>query len=308
VTNARAVSFVPMDGESACSLLLRAASLVSPFPSLVVEHLLGDADAIASTVHRHDVIDAIASSFGIDETVLEGTMIHKAEPGLRIGPFVVRTRDVDQTRRRVSPQALRSDRDNGEPPYQRLTWTIRAIRHDPTSSAPIIDRCGCGCDLFWSQTVLIEECPSCGSLLWESTRGEREPQDGEAVQFLGGLFSSSMAHRDDARSRLPPLIAQWTEGDLLEFFETLGLFTHLEALTRLPREDVEVWVRAVGIRAALEGMEAVRKLIGRAFDDPPAGAERFWSTRRIGLANLVMRRCPSDPVRTLLEHLLRTFV
>jgi hypothetical protein len=307
VTPARAVSFVPMEGESACSLLLRAASLVSPFPSLVVKNLLGDAEAIASAVHRHDAIDAIASSFGVDEATLEGTMMYKADPGLRIGPFVVRTRDIDQSRRRVCPQVLRTDRDIGEPPYQRLSWTIRAIRHDPTSFAPIIDRCGCGCDLLWSQTVVIEECPSCGSLLWESTCGESEPQDAEAVQFLGHLFSSSVARRDDARSRLPPLIAQWTEGDLLEFFETLGLFSHLEVLTRLPRADIEVWVRAVGIRAALEGMEAIRELIGRAFDGPPAGAERFWSTRRMGLANLVIRRCPSDPVRALLEQLLRSF-
>jgi hypothetical protein len=184
---------------------------------------------------------------------------------------------------------------------------IRVVRYDETSFAPIIDRCGCGCDLFWSQTVRVEECPSCGSLLWESTRGEAEPQDAEAVQFFRALFSSSEARRNDARSRLPPSTAQWTEGDLLEFFETLGLFSQLEVLTRLPREDVEVWVRAVGIGAALDGMEGVRELVGHAFDEPPAGAERFWSTRRMGLAHLVIRRCPSAPVRVLLEEVLRSF-
>ena len=208
MTNTRAVSLLPMEGESACSLLLRAAALVSPFPSLVVKHFMGDAEALASAVHRHDAIDPIASSFGIDEATLINTMIHKADTGLRVGPFVVRARDVDQTRRRVCPAVLRTDRDTGIPPYQRLNWVIRVVRYDETSFAPIIDRCGCGCDLFWSQTVRVEECPSCGSLLWESTRGEAEPQDAEAVQFLGALFSSSEARRNDARSRLPPSTAQ----------------------------------------------------------------------------------------------------
>jgi hypothetical protein len=308
VTRAKAISFEPMEGESASSLLLRAASLLCPFPGLVVKTLLGDAEAIASAVHRHDAIDPIASSFGIDEAALVNTMIHKVDAGLRIGPFVVRTRDVDQTRRRVCPEVLRADRDTGMPPYQRLSWAIRVIRYDPTSFGPIIDRCGCGCDLFWSQTVRVDECPSCGSPLWESTRAEGKPQDLEAVQYLGALFSPSAHHRNDARSRLPPSIAQWTEGDLLEFFETLGLFSRLEVLARLPREDVEVWVRAVGIGAALDGMEAVRELIGHTFDEPPVGAERFWSTRRIGLTNLVIRRCPSAPVRALLEELLRSFL
>jgi hypothetical protein len=307
VTHAKAISFEPMDGESASSLLLRAASLLCPFPGLVIKSLFGDAEAIASAVHRHDAIDPIASSFGIDEATLINTMIHKADTGLRVGPFVVRARDVDQTRRRVCPAVLRTDRDTGIPPYQRLNWVIRVVRYDETSFAPIIDRCGCGCDLFWSQTVRVEECPSCGSLLWESTRGEAEPQDAEAVQFLGALFSGSEARRGDARSRLPSSIAQWTEGDLLEFFETLGLFSQLDVLTRLPREDVEVWVRAVGIGAALDGMEGVRELIGHAFDEPPAGAERFWSTRRRGLANLTIRRCPSAPVRALLDDILRSF-
>jgi hypothetical protein len=307
VTNARAVSLAPMEGESACSLLLRAAALVSPFPSLVVKRLLGDAEALASAVHRHDVIDPIAFNFGVDEAALINAMIHKADTGLRVEPFVVRARDVDLTRRRVCPEVLRTDRDTGNPPYQRLSWVIRVVRYDETSFAPIIDRCGCGCDLFWSQTVRVDECPDCGSLLWESPPAVGQPQDAEAAQFLGALFSGSEARRSDARSRLLPSIARWTEGDLLEFFETLGLFSQLEVLTRLPREDVEVWVRAVGIGAALDGMDGVRELIGHAFDEPPAGAERFWSTRRMGLANLTIHRCPSAPVRALLDEILRSF-
>ena len=304
---ATAISFAPMEGESASSLLLRAASLLSPFPGLIFKNFLGDAEAIASAVHRHDTVDAIASSLGVEQTALGRSMIHRAGHGLRVGPFIVRTQDIDQTHRRVCPAVLRADHESGVPPYQRLSWVIRVIRYDPVSSAPIIDRCACGCELLWSETVRIDECPSCGSRLWESLLGQSEPQDVEAVHFLGALFAESKACRDEARASLPPLVAHWTEGDLLEFFETLGLFSHPEVLTRLPREDTEVWVRAMGIHAALRGMEAIRELIGRAFDDPPPGADRFWSTRRMAFANLAIRQCRSDPVRMLLEELLRSF-
>jgi hypothetical protein len=63
----------------------------------------------------------------------------------------------------------------------------------------------------------------------------------------------------------------------------------------------------MGIHAALQGMEGIGKLIGRAFDDPPPGADRFWSTRRMAFANLAIRQCRSDPVRMFLENLLRSF-
>jgi hypothetical protein len=135
---------------------------------------------------------------------------------------------------------LRADLESGIPPYQRLSWVIRVNRYDPVSFAPIIDRCACGCELLWSETVRIDECPSCGSYLWDGMFGHAEPQDIEAVQFLGALFNESAPRRVEARCSLPTLIAHWTEGDLLEFFEILGLFSHLEVLTRLPREDTEV--------------------------------------------------------------------
>jgi len=302
-----AISFAPMEGESASSLLLRAASRLSPFPGLIFENFLGDAEAIASAVHRHDAVEAIASSFGVEQTALRRSMIHRADHGLRVGPFIVRTQDIDQTHRRVCPAVLRGDRESGVPSYQRLGWVIRVVRYDSVSSAPIIDRCACGCQLLWSETVRIDECPACGSHLWESMPGQAEPRDIEAVQFLGALFSESEPRRVEARCSLPTIIAHWTEGDLLELFETLGLFSHLEVLTRLPREDTEVWARAVGIHSALRGMEAIRELIGRAFDDPPPGADRFWSTRRMAFANLAIRQCRSDTVRMLLEGLLRSF-
>jgi hypothetical protein len=307
VIRATAISFAPMEGESASSLILRAASLLSPFPGLILKNFLGDAEAIASAVHRHDTIDVIAVVLGVEQTDLKRSMIHRAGHGLRVGPFIVRTQDIDQTHRRVCPAVLRADQESGVPPYQRLSWVIRVIRYDPVSSAPIIDRCACGCELLWSETFRIDECPSCGSRLLESMLGQAEPRDIEAVQFLGALFNESEPRRVEARCCLPTFIAHWTEGDLLEFFETLGLFSHLEVLTRLPREDTEVSVRAVGIRAALQGMDGIRKLIGRAFDDPPPGADRFWSTRRMAFANLAIRQCRSDPVRMFLEEVLRNF-
>ncbi|WP_426418099.1 hypothetical protein [Bradyrhizobium genosp. A] len=306
--DATAISLVPMEGESASSLVLRAATVVSPFPGLVVESLFGDAEAIASAVHRHDVANDIASSFGLEETALREMMVLHSENGLKIGPFTVRPRDIDQARRRVCPEVLRADRVAGIPAHQRLSWAIAPLRHDPETGEQIVDRCGCGRELLWSQTIQIDECPGCGSLLWETTIGKRPPQDLEAVQFLAELFSSSEAQRQRFRLLLPTRIAQWTEGDLLELFETIGLFSQLEVLIRLPREDSEIWTRAVGIRAALEGMDGLRSLIGHAFDDPPTQADRLWSARRIGFANLAINRCPSAPVRALLSDLLRSYI
>lgn len=308
MTRATAICFEPLEGESASSLLLRAASTLSPVSGLVVEGLLGDAEAVASAVHRHDSIDAIVSNLGVERDALQRTMIHREGDNLRVGPFVVRTQDIDQTHRRVCPAVLRNDALQGRSPYQRLNWAIRVLRFDADSGGSIIDRCGCGRDLLWRETTRIDECPSCGCLLWEAAPSDRECQDGEAVRFLNQLFSDRAARRQEARSALPSEISEWTEADLLELFETLGLYSHPEVLTRMPRGDVEVWCRAVGIHATLNGMGAIRNLIGGAFEDPPAGADAFWPARRMAFANLAMHRCRSSRARRFLGEQLSSFV
>jgi hypothetical protein len=74
---------------------------------------------------------------------------------------------------------------------------------------------------------------------------------------------------------LPWELAHWDEGDLLELFETLGLFSEPELLMRMPRADIEIWLRAVGIHSALAGMASIRDLLARAFDDPLLDADRY---------------------------------
>lgn len=128
------------------------------------------------------------------------------------------------------------------------------------------------------------------------------------MRFLNKLFSDRELRRDEARSALPFEISEWTEADLLELFETLGLFSHPEVLMRMPRADVELWCRAVGIHTALNGIGAIRNLIEGAFEDPPAGADRFWPARRMAFANLAINRSRSSRVRDLLGELLRSFV
>ncbi|MBR0689858.1 TniQ family protein [Bradyrhizobium manausense] len=308
MNRATAICFEPLDGESTSSLLLRAASSLSPVPGLVVEGLLGDAEVVASAVHRQDSVDAIVSNLGVERDALQRTMIHRDGENLRVGPFVVRTQDIDQTHRRVCPAALRNDALQGRSPYQRLNWAIRVLRFDADTGGSIIDRCGCGRDLLWRETARIDECPACGCLLWEAAPSDSECQDGEAVHFLSKLFSNREHRREEARSALPSEILEWTEADLLELFETLGLFSHPEVLMRIPRADVELWSRAAGIHATLNGMGAIRNLIECAFEHPPAGADRFWPARRMAFANLAIHRCRSSRARDLLGELLRSFV
>ncbi|UPJ53417.1 TniQ family protein [Bradyrhizobium sp. 200] len=308
MTSETAICFEPFDGESTSSLLLRAATSLSRVPGLVVAGLLGDAEAVASAVHRHDSIEAIVSNLGVERIDLQRTMIYRDGDNLRVGPFVVRTQDIDQTHRRVCPAVLRNDALQERSPYQRLKWTIRVLRFDPDNGGSIVDRCGCGRDLLWRETTRIDECPSCGCPLWESTANDSECQDGEAVHFLNKLFSDRELRREEARSALPFEISEWTEADLLELFETLGLFSHPEVLMRMPRADVELWSRAVGIHATLNGLGAIRNLIEGAFEDPPAGADGFWPARRMAFANLAIHRCRSSRARDLLGELLRSFV
>lgn len=307
MTSETAICFEPFEGESTSSLLLRAAASLSPVPGLVIAGLLGDAEAIASAVHRHDSIDAIVSNLGVERTDLQRTMIHRDGDNLRVGPFVVRTQDIDQSHRRVCPAVLRNDALQGRTPYQRLNWTIRVLRFDPDNGGSIVDRCGCGRDLLWRETTRIDECPSCGCLFWESIPTDSECQDGEAVGFLSELFSDCKKRREEAREALPSQVSEWTEADLLELFETLGLYSHPEVLMRIPRADVELWSRAVGIHATLNGMGAIRNLIGGAFEDPPAGADSFWPARRMAFANLAIQRCRELRVRVFLGELLRSF-
>jgi hypothetical protein len=306
--SAPAICFEPFENESASSLLVRAASRLSPIPGIVIRHFLGDAEAVASAVHRHEAIGIMADGLGLEPAVIERAMVRRLEEHLALGPFVVRIEDVDQTRRRVCPAVLRNDVRHGRAPYQRLNWPIRVLRFDPDTGEPIVDRCGCGNDLLWCRTVRIDECPACGSLLWESAMAEGTPEDTEAVHFLNRLFSGNAARRREVRASLPQALAGWSEGDLLELFETVGLLSEPEVLMRMPRADIEVWLRAVGIHAALGGTGSIRELVARAFDDPPADADRFWPTRRMAFANAAINRCRSPQARDFLSAQMRTFV
>ena len=302
------ICFEPFENESASSLLVRAASRLSPIPGIVIRHFLGDAEAVASAVHRHEAIKIVADGLGLEPTVIEQAMVPRLGKHLGLGPFIVRMEDVDQTRRRVCPAVLRNDARHGREPYQRLNWLIRVLRFDPDTGEPIVDRCGCGNDLLWYRTVRIDECPACGSLLWDSAMTEETPEDAEAVHFLNWLFSGNAARRREARASLPQALAGWSEADLLEFFETLGFFSETEVLMRMPRPDIEVWLRAVGIHAALGGTGSIRELVARAFDDPPADADRFWPTRRMAFANAAINRCRSPRARDFLSAQMRSFV
>lgn len=306
--HAQAICFEPFENESASSLLVRAASRLSPIPGIVIGHFLGDAEAVASAVHRHEAIETVADGLGLEPMVIEQTMVRRLGEHFGLGAFVVRMEDVDQTRRRVCPAVLRNDVRHGREPYQRLNWPIRVLRFDPDTGEPIVDRCGCGSDLLWYRTVRIEECSSCGSLLWDSAMTEETPEDAEAVHFLNRLFSGNAARRREARASLPQALAEWGEADLLEFFETVGLLSEPEVLMRMPRADIEVWLRAVGIHAALGGIGSIRELVSRAFDDPPAGADRFWPTRRMAFANAAINRCRSSHARNFLAAQMRSFV
>jgi hypothetical protein len=162
--------------------------------------------------------------------------------------------------------------------------------------------------LVWHRTERIEECPACGSLLWDSAVPAEAPEDTEAVDFLSLLFSASAARRRQARASLPWELELWSEGDLLELFEVLGLLSDPELLMRMPREGSEIWLRAVGIHAALAGIPSIRDLLALAFDDPPINADRFWSTRRMTLTNAAIQRSRSPQVRDFLTKQMRSLL
>jgi hypothetical protein len=225
----RRIRFSPLPGESLTSLIIRAAGAVAPVPWGTVQSLMGNPHHLASAVTRRDLLDEFAEYLNISPQAVASAMIVPSpdEPGcVRLNDFLFRPDQLVLT-----PVRIASDKCDvaalGEP-YHRLVWTVRDIRVDPVSGAPLVDRCGfCSAAFAWATMAEIGRCGSCGAYARRSQAPDT-PQDALGT-FRSALLRTSIDERRAARGTLPPSIRAWPEADLFSLLDALNDMRPAEA-------------------------------------------------------------------------------
>jgi hypothetical protein len=211
----------PFAGESAPSLVIRAASLFSPVPSSVIAGLLGGATYAASSLYQVALAHSFGEFLGVPESEILRTMIYADQLGyMRLGSFSVQRTQVASGVRRTCPRLFIDDAP-GAPPYDRLVWCIGVLDVDPDTGYPLIDVCpACSAQLLWSNTVHLDRCGSCGVTL-SKTCSKQKPHVGPALS-LSRLFASDAGTRASQRAQLTEEIRTWAEVDIISIVACLS--------------------------------------------------------------------------------------
>jgi hypothetical protein len=216
-------AFPLMPGESASSFVLRLAEFLTVKPDRFLKSLLGDHRNLASAVYRQDRVEFLSDASGLDPNLLALAFARRTgglAPERSILDFTISEHHLDQSVRRVSPFVLSRDIEASRPPSHRLVWSVRDLRHDPETGAPLISACDhCGRTLTWENCVDPGSCGRCGRPLWRAVQLD-EPMT-QFDLFVCDLFHPDPAVRSRRRSRLTPPLDRWPEGHLLELMHAL---------------------------------------------------------------------------------------
>jgi hypothetical protein len=216
-----ALEFPLLPGESASGFLLRVAPIVRPSIRAEIDYFLGLDDALASAVFRSELAVWIAETLGTSRYDMLAAMIHKSAGYYTLGDFHLRTGQITQWRRRVSPSVLNLDARYGcFPPHHRLVWSIDGLNDDPEYRCRIVDACPrCREYLRWSTATDVETCTVCGCDLATTPVDEGEPTTFD--NFLMALFHPNEDVRMSVRRSCPEAVRWLPEGDVLDLL--LGL-------------------------------------------------------------------------------------
>lgn len=220
----RRARIIPLPGESASSLVFRAASTFSAFPPGVVRALLGDSSFLASAVHRSNLVKSISEFAGVPESAINNTMAYRCDETtncIKLGDFFLRPGQIKLTPRKVAPACFREDIRGGGTAYHRLIWCVCALDVDPDTGFPLIETCAACCRaLAWINLSEQEQCGFCNhSLIVDAcTTATRNV----VSDFYAGLFQSSADRRSEFRATLPASVSDWPEMDIITLTECLS--------------------------------------------------------------------------------------
>jgi len=218
----RRIRFLPLPGESLASLIIRAAGAVAPVPWGIVQSLVGHPHHLASAITRRDLLDKFAEYLNISPRAVASAMIAPSPDELgcvRLSDFLFRPDQLVLTPVRFA--SVRSDNAAPDMRYHRLVWTVRDIRADPDSGAPLIDRCrSCSAAFAWATMAEIGRCGFCGAYACRSQAPDA-PQDALGT-FRSALLRTSIDERRATRGTLPPRIRAWPEADLFSLLDALN--------------------------------------------------------------------------------------
>jgi hypothetical protein len=225
----RRIRFSPLPGESLTSLIIRAAGALAPVPWGTVQSLMGHPQYLASALTRRDLLDVFAEYLNISPQAVASAMIVPSldEPGcVRLNDFLFRPEQLVLT-----PVRLAFDPSNAaahDEWYHHLVWTVRDIREDPDSGAPLVDRCGsCSAAFAWATMAEIGRCGLCGA---HACRSEVPDVPKDALgTFRSALLRTSYDERRAARGTLPPNVRAWPEADLFSLLDALNDMRPAEA-------------------------------------------------------------------------------
>jgi hypothetical protein len=216
-------AFPLMPGESASSFVLRLANFLTIKPDRFLKSALGDPRNLASAVYRQDRVEFLSDASGLDPDVLALAFARRAggfATDRSVLDFTISEHHLDQSIRRICPFVLSRDIEASRSPYHRLVWSVRDVRRDPETGAPLISACDhCGRTLTWENCVDPGLCGRCGRPLWRA--GSLEEPMTQFDLFVCDLFHPDPAVRSRRRSRLAPPLAGWHEGDLLDLMHAL---------------------------------------------------------------------------------------
>lgn len=291
----------PFSGESASGFLVRLSRFLSLEVGTPLYILLGDSRAVASAVHMPSLAQAVAELAGVSHQELLPlfALPDKRTNYLRIGSFILRATQIDQSVRRIAPSVLASDIRAGRRPYHRLIWSIAALRFDPETSDELIQTCDrCGRDLRWVDAFDVAQCSVCTRRLWlSSSTKASDPYD----RFVGGLFNPAINVRSATRSKLPSKTRAWAEGDILDLIDVVGEFnlSMNHDLASGPRSK-----EITGVATVLAGEAAIRTSLRRPLQQAMKDNNRLAPVLASCATAARVRRGPSRRVSDYLMTLV----
>lgn len=291
----RRVHVRPFPDESAPSLLIRAASLLSPLPSSVVAELLGCEGYAASSMHRVSLAQSLANFLGVSESEVLRTMACVDERNcVRLGSFSLQLNQLAFGIRRTCPRRFA---DGAPPPYDRLVWCIRILDVDPDTGYPLIWACpDCGTRLLWSNTVHLDRCGSCQVTLSNASRGHA-PYLGPAALSFARLFASDPATRALQRAQLPEEIRRWPEADIISLVECLSKFL-------AHNTPPDACYREQAITTVFQGRDAIVSILSQAVRQYRSHDPRWTDAITYARLNVFIRRNVTELGATYLNALM----
>lgn len=282
--------------ESAPSLLIRAAELLSPSPSSVIASLLGRESYAASSVHCTSLAKSFADFLGVTEPEVLRTMISMDEHNrVRLGSFSLEPSQLATGIRRTCPR--RFAEDSPDPPYDRLVWCIRILDVDPDTGYPLICSCpNCATKLFWSNTVRLDRCGSCHTKLSDACI--KHVADLGPALSLAKLFASNLTTRTQQRAQLPEEVRKWPEADIVSL---------VDSLSTLLADDSQLGAssRELAITSLFQGQDAIVLLLSQAVEQYRSRDHRWTQTITYARLKLLIQRNATGLAATYLNSLTK---